>query len=381
MNTSQLPAGLDRLSSRLLIIGFWTLMGVLETIKEITTARMAGANRTITDAIVINFPWWFFWVPASALVIWLAHKWPVDRAPRAWALLGHTVVAVVVVLIHMAMMGYFTHYGVVRGMRGDSSWLEQFQFWMSAYVVLDFLVYWMVLGAHHALVYHRRLAEGRLREAEARARSADLEAIAADARLHALSMELNPHFLFNSLNSVSGLVEAGEGERATTMIARLADLLRQTLTRGRTAEVTLAEEFQTLDRYLWIEQVRFGDRLTVDVDIDPSVTQAAIPPMLLQPIVENALRHGAAAQPGQAHLKISAGPVGDGLEIVVEDDGPGLTADFSPGVGVSNVRDRLSVAYGDDGEFELVDGPNGGTVARVRLPLRLLTNRNGDGEA
>lgn len=379
MNESRLPAGLDRLSSRLLIIGFWTLIGVLETAKEITTARLSGADRTVADAIIVNFPWWFFWVPASVLVIWLAHRWPVDQTPRAKALIAHTAVAAVVALAHMALVAFFTYYGVVRGLRPDATWLEQFQYWISAYLVLDFLVYWMVLGAHHALVYHRRLADGRLREVESRARTADLEAIAADARLHALQMELNPHFLFNSLNSVSGLVESGDAARATTMIARLADLLRRTLDRGHTTEISLEEEFTTLERYLWIEQVRFGDRLEIDAQLDPALSRGAIPPMLLQPLAENALRHGIAERPGKGSLRVRATRQGDQLVVTVEDDGAGIDPGFKPGVGLANVRDRLSLAYGDRGKLDLRTREGGGTVATVQLPWRPLTDENEEG--
>ena len=186
-------------------------------------------------------------------------------------------------------------------------------------------------------------------------------------------MELNPHFLFNALNAASGLVRKRENDAAVDMLARLGDLLRTTLDREMPAEVALSEEIHYLGRFVDIELVRFGDRLRVTWDIDPDVRSALVPPLILQPLVENALRHGIARRPGLAQLRISARRVGLHLELAVRDSGEGLVPDGrSPreGIGLSNTRGRLTELYGPEAaSLEIADAPGGGVRARLLLPF------------
>ncbi len=369
------PEALASLRVRFLLLAFWIVMGAMETAKEVTTARLQGIERTVGEAILVNFPWWFFWVAGTLLVVTLAERWPIDRPGRIRAIAAHALTAAALSVVHLTLVGVLVFFTVARG--GGRDLGAQVQFWVQGYVVLDFFVYWMVLGAYYALLYHRRWVEGALRESEARALAMRLEAEAVGAKLRALQMELNPHFLFNALNAVSGLVEEGRSSEATTVIARLGELLRTTLRRGDQREITLEEELSLVALYLDMERVRFGPRLGVEIDAPhDDVLAARVPPMILQPLVENAVRHGAAKARGPVGIRVRVGCDDRTLRVAVEDDGPGWPPSAPPaeGTGLSNVRARLETLYGDEASVVLGIDPTGpATRAEITLPFR-----NGD---
>lgn len=208
-----------------------------------------------------------------------------------------------------------------------------------------------------------------------RERSVRAEAMATQARLDALRWQLNPHFLFNALNAISTLVIDGRGSEATAMIARLGDLLRSTLELPSGAEISLAAEMELVRRYLDIEQVRLGDRLALDVCIDERAWSALVPPMLMQPIVENAIRHAVAPRVRGGRVSIRAQRAADRLRLTVEDDGPGLSTvsgdlASSSGIGLANTRDRLRHLYGGEHRFALDRGDLGGLRVSFDLPFR-----------
>ena len=367
------PAALSELRTRLLLLGFWTVMGAMETAKELASARFQQIDRTVADAILVNFPWWFFWAFGTLLVVALAERWP-PAGPggqrwRAW--LTHGVAAAAVSVTHLTLHGVLVFFAVARGRTAGAELGAQVEFWLQGYAVLDFFVYWMVLGAYYALLYHRRFVEGELREAEAHAVAMRLEAEAVAAKLRALQMELNPHFLFNALNAVSGLVEEGRSTEATTVIARIGDLLRTTLRTGREREISLRRELEFVGLYLDMERVRFGPRLRIDVDVDETLFAARVPPMILQPLVENAVRHGAAKVSTATSIQVRAGLEGSCLRLDVIDDGPGLPSSprLRDGTGLGNVRERLATLYGSDARLALTAPPRGrGLQATIRIP-------------
>jgi two-component system, LytTR family, sensor kinase len=235
-------------------------------------------------------------------------------------------------------------------------------------------MYFTILGCIHAIGY---FAEARQREAQA----ARLAAQVAEARLSALRMQLHPHFLFNSLNAITVLVRDQDTVNAARMLDLLSDVLRQVLRSDQTHETSLSSELSFLERYLAIEQVRFSDRLKVQFDIDPTLMGAAVPAFVLQPLVENALRHGIARRADGGTVNVSARRDGDVLVLSVADDGPG-TAGVGPpeptagnGLGLANTRERLTTLYGDHASIELqtrADDRFAGTIATVRLPYREL---------
>ena len=202
-----------------------------------------------------------------------------------------------------------------------------------------------------------------------RERALRAEATANRARLDALRWQLNPHFLFNALNGISTLVLEGKTRDATRMIAGLGGLLRGTLEQ-QSDEVTLATELELTRLYLDIEQARFGDRLALDVAVDANAWGARVPTMLLQPLVENAVKHAVAPHDRGGMIRIAAQRVGQELELFVEDNGPGLSLTNGAGIGLANVRERLRHLYGDAQTLELGTAALGGVRATIRLPYR-----------
>ena len=204
---------------------------------------------------------------------------------------------------------------------------------------------------------------------------ATLEGQASDAQLAMLRYQLNPHFLFNTLNSISTLVLLKQTERANAMLSRLSSFLRYTLANEPTANVTLAQEVETLKLYLEIEKMRFEDRLRARFEIDPAAERARLPSLLLQPLVENAIKYAVTPQEEGAEIAVSAQLDGDRVRIGVSDTGPGLREGpkqptLSTGVGLANIRDRLGLAYGADHGFEFRAMPMGGFGVELEFPFQ-----------
>jgi two-component system, LytTR family, sensor kinase len=222
-------------------------------------------------------------------------------------------------------------------------------------------IYWTTLVVAHALYYYRGLRE---REAQ----TARLTAQLAQAQLQALKMQIHPHFLFNTLNSISALLHK-DVEAADRMIARLGDFLRLTLKSSDAQIVDFEQELEFLKCYLDIEHIRFQDRLTVEMDIDPNALTAMIPNLILQPIVENAVRHGVARQTDPGHITIRARREGERLIMRVEDNGPGLKVKSNgSGIGISNTRARLEQFYGGDFSFQIANSAERGTSVTLDVP-------------
>lgn len=224
--------------------------------------------------------------------------------------------------------------------------------WILITIPFGAMIYAAMLGCVHAYQY---FVEARERQAQASRLTAQL----ADARLDALRMQLNPHFLFNSLNTVLVLVRDKETTAASRMLELLADVLRQVLDTDRPREVPLRDELQFVERYLSIEQVRFSDRLRVELSIDERAASALVPDLIMQPLVENAIRHGVARRAEAGTISISARIVGETLELAVRDDGAGI-ARLAEGVGLSNTKERLQALYGDAASVTISEPPGGG---------------------
>ena len=207
-------------------------------------------------------------------------------------------------------------------------------------------------------------------------RLARLENQAASAQLEMLRYQLNQHFLFNTLNSISTLVLLKQTERANAMLSRLSSFLRYTLANEPTAHVTLAQEVETLKLYLEIEKMRFEDRLRPSFEIDPRVAKARLPSLLLQPLVENAIKYAVTPKEDGAEIAVVARLAGDRVQIAVSDTGPGLNEmkarpSLSTGVGLANIRERLAQVYGPDHRFETRSIPGGGFGVEIEIPFQL----------
>jgi LytS/YehU family sensor histidine kinase len=230
-------------------------------------------------------------------------------------------------------------------------------------------------GARAALAIDNARLHTEAVEARERAvRASQLEAQLVQARLEALRAQLNPHFLFNALNSVAMLVRLKANSDALKAVVSLSEVLRQALAGRGAQEVALREELSLVDHYLQVEQLRFRDRLRVTVDAQPDTLHASVPSLILQPLVENAIRHGIARRDEGGHVKIF-GRRGNGrLVLEVRDDGPGFPTGWDPAasgrVGLANTRERLERLYGSAFTFETTNAPSGGAVVRVEIPYR-----------
>jgi len=233
------------------------------------------------------------------------------------------------------------------------------------YIHQGLTIYWTTLVVAHALHYYRGLREGE-------ARAANLAAQLAQAQLQALKMQIHPHFLFNTLNSISALLHK-DVELADRMIARLGDFLRLTLKRSDAQTIDFAQELEFLKCYLDIEHTRFQDRLTIETEVEPQALEVMVPNLILQPIMENAIRHGIARQTVPGRITIRAFKKSDRLIMQVEDNGPGLSRNQNPngtlsGIGLSNTRARLEQFYGADYGLEIVDSAPCGVIVTLDIP-------------
>ena len=312
---------------------------------------------------------WLILGALTPLVYWLARAYPIRPPVRARNVLAHVGGALAL------CVGWATAGAVTRWLLGigpsDAPRMAYLTGWLLTTIPWGTFMYFTTLGCVYAFAY---FVEAKEREAQA----ARLAAQIAQAKLGALQMQLHPHFLFNSLNAITVLVRDQDTAAAGRMLSLLSDVLRQVLRTDQSHEVTLADELRFLERYLAIEQVRFSDRLRVVMDVDDTLKDAAVPPFLLQPLVENALRHGIARRDNAGRIEVSARREGDDLVLEVRDDGPGIDGlaglrDGSNGVGLANVRERLTTMYGSGARLTLQSptGAAGGTAAIVTLPLRL----------
>lgn len=322
--------------------------------------------------------YWIPWLALTPVLLWTARHKPLGSgAPRAHTF-WHIGVMIAVSLVQVPAADALQYVGAsTHGLfpPGDHVAFAR-QIYRASFPALVITAWWkyaVFMGLYYAFVYHRRFRE---REVVA----AQLEAQLATAHLQALRMQLNPHFLFNALHSAAMLTMM-DPEASHRVLVQLSALLRTTLDRSSSAEVPLAEEIDFLDRYLAIEQIRFQDRLQVDIRADDDALAGAVPNLILQPLVENAVRHGIARRTDARRLTIRGARANGSLVLEVEDDGPGLPGgwtlarlDDSSGVGLTNVRSRLERMYGEQGRLELLTPtaengqPGPGVLARVTIP-------------
>jgi two-component system LytT family sensor kinase len=357
---------------RLAVFGAWTFLGLVESGNGYISQRLQGRDRGVWDALVANMPWWYLWALLTPAVLRVCGRLRPDRASPVLLTLAHLGAGLAFSALHLVMEGHVFF-------RTHGHWVQpsvtvQIRGLFLNYLLLDLLTYAAIAGTYYTLDYFRRYREEELAAAELRARAARLEAQTAEARLSALRMELNPHFLFNALNAVSGLVRRAENGAAVEMIGRLGGLLRVALRGDTRHEIPLREELDYLGHYLEIERIRFHDRLSVRVDVEPGLEHAMVPALILQPLVENAIRHGVAPvpEPGRVALRARAAHAGR-LLLEVENTGQALPegALEAPGVGIRNTLARLDALYCGDASLRLENLSGGGVRATLDLPLRL----------
>jgi two-component sensor histidine kinase len=302
-------------------------------------------------AFIWTLPSWLWLAPLAAGTIVLARRFSFERRNRVPSAIVHAIACVVFGIIHLA--------GIVPIrvlLAGDPlNWNTLVTaFWVAFRLLfyLDLLTYWVIVGMF--LTLHH----------------SNLRTSLAEARLAALRAQLNPHFLFNTLNAISTLALKGDQSAVTEMLARLSGLLRAAL-EEHTEEIPLARELEFFDDYVAIQQVRFADRLSVEKAIAPDTLQGLVPTMILQPIIENAIKHGVNAQRGVGHVNLSVARKNGSLVIEVRDSGPGFRQPaLHDGIGLANTRARLEQLYGSDYRFEYGSARGGGASVRITVPFR-----------
>ncbi len=342
--------------------GFWTLLGLSFASQFYISSAKAGLDVSWKQAVSYALGDWYVFALLSIPVIWLAHRFQFEAGKRLWSVAVHVPGSIVFSFAYMVIRA------CVGQWQSGATFTDAFKPLLVKTWHFNLLIYWVILAVAHAFEYYRKYRERELQAAE-------LEKRLAQAKLKALQMQLNPHFLFNTLHSISALMHK-DVEAADRMVSRLSDLLRAALESSDRQEVPLRQELQWLELYLDIERTRFGERLNVKMEIAPDTLDARVPNLILQPLVENAIRHGIEPRARPGRIELRAQRHGSALALGVSDNGPGLR-DNQPGregVGLSNTRARLRELYGSDHRFELLRSPEGGLQVDLSIPFRAATH-------
>jgi two-component system LytT family sensor kinase len=353
----------------LIIFGFWTFFSFLYA-NQIYFEMLHNPNmhHSWWRITFWQLSIWYVWGFLSPLILSLGRKFPVEGPGKAKGLLVHVVTCASFSAFHVAAATSLRMVIEPFDVWSDTSpFLIQYQAELRNFFLFDVLVYWAIFGVGYAFDYREKYRE---RESLA----SHLKAQLAQAQLESLKMQLHPHFLFNTLHTIAGLVRGNEKQAAVNMISGLSDLLRHALESADEQEVTLSEEMKFIELYLDIQKVRFSDKLTVRTEIAPETRNALVPNLLLQPLVENAIRHGIAHKQSAGQLVIKSYRENGNLQIAVCDDGPGLPPNWqlreTEGIGLANTCERLKHLYGAEHRFDLRNGDNGGITASITIPFR-----------
>jgi two-component system, LytTR family, sensor kinase len=347
-----------------LLFALWTLLGVIDASQYYVIANFFGRGKPVTwdIALASGLADWYGWAVLSFGIAWVARRFPFGVPGWRLSLVAHLVFGATCVVVKTAndlMLAWAIHGpDVIKDGIGRS-----FLFYLTVKSVSGAVIYLAIVGFCHGIEYYNKFRERELRASQ-------LEASLVRAQLQVLKMQLHPHFLFNTLHAVSALMHKDVAV-ADRMLARLGELLRVTLEHVGTHEATLRKELDFLRPYLEIEQARLGQRLRVSVEVDPEVMDALLPYLVLQPLVENAIRYGVAARNETGRVVVRAERVGTTLKVQVLDDGPGLPPGGGrEGIGLSNTRARLRGLYGEAQTMTLHNRPTGGLEVTLTLPYR-----------
>lgn len=360
-----------------LILLVWLIPASVGLLQMIAASLLRGNFGEEWPWALLQIPRWLTWVPITPIVFYAADRFPFRRdrlARSAWTHLGIALVIAVVIevlwlQISFVIQGYLEPEALARM---QSNRAEVYSVAVLSRLLGDAFIYAAVLGVATTLGYHRRLRERELR-------AANLEAQLALAQVQALKMQVHPHFLFNTLHAVTVLIRE-DPAAATRVVTRLGDLLRLTLSRATTPQVSFRRELEILTLYLEIERTRFQDRLEIAYDVQPATLGALVPDLILQPLVENAIRHGVSPNAGTGRIEVRSRRDGDWLDVEIRDNGAGLArGQVRPdGIGLTTTRARLERLYGHQQELTLANLPEGGCVARIRIPFQLTVEERGE---
>ncbi len=364
----------------MLVSAVWLWPAVLNVVNRVLQVRLQGWDAPTARELLFVAGDWLLYALVTPAIFWISKRWPIVKphlrsritVHTAWALLFCVVWAVGGKLLELLLVAILSPDQLQAGLSAAGSNLfmrvaTNVAGWILTTLPFGVIVYATVAGMAHAIGYFT----------EAREREIQLARLAEQltgARYAALQAQLNPHFLFNTLNTIAVLVRDGDRTGAVRIVEQLSDVLRRTLRRNRDNEVTLNDELDLVRQYLAIEQARFSDRLQVSIDTHSVSGAAAVPGFAVQHLAENAIKHGVAKHPDAGRLAIDVHRDGDALVIRVTDDGPGMhPASETVGHGLDNTRERLRVLHGAAASLDVRDGATGGVVATLRVPYRELS--------
>ena len=351
-----------------LLFGGWTLVSII--FAGISYAAAIGENNKefgFISALRLNLVQFYVWAILSPLVFRFSRRFPVELRPlnvRNLLLYFPALISFAAIhqVIHLTVLWSITP----RWRQNYPALIDCYRAYFAFGFYIDLIIALLIVIAVHALLYYQSFRASELAQSS-------LETQLAQAKLRALKMQLHPHFLFNTLHSISSLV-LEDPPKANSMIARLGDFLRLTVDNSEQQLVTLKEETEFLRCYLDIEQVRFGDRLTVAFELEPQTLSAQVPHLILQPMVENAIQHAIAPRATPGHINIEAKRLNSLLRVAISDNGPGISSNanlpWKQGIGLTNVRTRLQQIYGPNFRFELMNASHGGLTVVMEIPFQ-----------
>lgn len=370
----------------MIVSAAWILPAIFAAINRIVQARLQGWEPATIRDVLFEGGDWFLYALLTPGVFAVSKRWPVARPHLLGRALIHLLFSILFCvawatcgqILRLVLMVLFARDLLAQAMQGGAAqfWRQFGVEWLSwIFITLPFgvAVYLCVVGVEHAIRY---FVEVREREVQLARLSEQL----ASARFAALQAQVNPHFLFNTLNTIAVLVRDDDRQGAVRIVEHLSELLRRTLSRHQANQVSLAEELELVRQYVAIEQARFSDRLRPEFRVDDSLLAAVVPSFALQHLVENAIRHGIARDPDAGSLIVAANRVGEVLVITVTDDGVGIDVGvpIPKGHGIDNTRERLRALYGDAASLEIVRRAEGGTIATLRVPYKETDEDDGD---
>ena len=363
-----MPRRANSITPHVLIAG--TIIAIMTGAVAVRIVNSESAGGRVY-LFVMNVVYWSIWTGLAPAVLLLGRRVPFVAGRRGRALVFHAASGVGFAAVHLALItaaAVALRWWIFAAPAARTLAQLRPQFPTRLHIEWELTMYWALVGLAQAMAFRAEAQERALRAAQ-------LESRLAQAQLQALQRQLQPHFLFNTLQTISALVHRDVRE-ADRMIERLGDLLRMTLGAGDVAEVSLARELEHVRHYVTIEQANMGRRLVVTIDVAPDALACAVPSLLLQPLVENSVRHGLAPLAAGGHVRISAVRSGaHALELRVQDDGVGLRGSSgAPGIGIENTRQRLRQLYGDAHRFDVAAPPDGGVVVSITLPFRAVAD-------
>lgn len=364
-NVEVIPKRLSRWLLAALLAGVWTLPGLLYSVQIYELGRAADPSFSFAPAALHAIPVWWVWIVLTPAVVLLARRVPIGRSRAALAAGVHLLASVVVAFAVVTFAAFWFSLTPVFSER-ERTFVEWLWALSHATTAQGYVFsYWLIVGAVHVVDYERRL---RGHEVAAARR----EALVARTRMQVLARQLQPHFLFNSLNALSTLILRRDTVAAQVMLGSLADFLRATVRLGDAHEQPLRAEMELVSQYLAVEKARLGDRLVVRMEVAEEVGEVVVPVLVLQPLVENAVRHGIAAREEGGEIVIQAQRIGGMVQLVIENDGPGLMPGWrermEERVGLSNTRARLREAYSEGAWLQVEEVGPGRVRAILEMP-------------